>query len=255
METHQTEIDLTPQPPSLPGKGEQIVNQMKVERQGMTWLSALLAFFPTLVMLLVGGSFLAICISPSIWAISLLLFSLYGLPLLIYRIHSWFYPVLEGISYLQGKDYSPWWGSHQLQAIYVAFPALETILRVIPGAFSLWLRLWGSKVGAGVYWTPHLEIADRGLLEIGDRVIFGHQVGLYPHIIKPRKQDLMLYVKKIKIRDGVFLGAWNHLGPGVVVQAETYIPVFTHVYPNQTIDQSKVQTLLAKQQHQPSKLE
>ncbi|HEY9749754.1 MAG TPA: acyl transferase [Allocoleopsis sp.] len=230
-------------------------SQMKVERQGMTWLSTLLAFFPALVMLLAGSLFLLICISPSIWAVLLLLFSVYGLPLLIYRIHARFYPVLEGISYLQGEEYSPWWGSHQIQAIYIAFPALETLLRLIPGAFSFWLRLWGSKVGTGVYWTPHLEIADRGLLEIGDRVVFGHQVGLYPHIIKPRKQDLMLYVKKIKIGDGVFLGAWNHIGPGVAVQAGTYIPVFTHVYPNQTIDSTKIQTLLAKQQNQPTKLE
>jgi hypothetical protein len=230
-------------------------NQMKVERQGMTWLSTLLAFFPALMVLLAASSFLAICIFPRVWTVLWLLFSLYGLPLLIYRIHAHFYPVLEGISYLQGKGYSPWWGGHQIQAIYIAFPALETVLRLIPGAFSFWLRLWGSKIGTGVYWTPHLEIADRGLLEIGDRVIFGHQVGLYPHIIKPRKQDLMLYVKKIKIGDGVFLGAWNHIGPGVVVQPETYIPVFTHVYPNQTIDQSKVQALLANQPHQPSKLE
>nr|WP_315871114.1 acyl transferase [Trichocoleus desertorum] len=221
----------------------------------MTWLSTILACFPALVMFLAGGSFLSVCISPSIWTVLLLLFSLYGLPLLIYRIHARFYPVLEGISYLQGKVYSPWWGSHQIQAFYIAFPALETVLRLIPGLFSFWLRLWGSKVGTGVYWTPHLEIADRGLLEIGDRVIFGHQVGLYPHIIKPRKQDLMLYVKKIKIGDGVFLGAWNHIGPGVVVQSGTYIPVFTHVYPNQTIDSAKIQTLLAKQQSQPAKLE
>jgi hypothetical protein len=255
MDSNQSEIDITPQLPSLGGKGEQMSDQMKVERQGMTWLSTLLAFFPVLVMLLAGGFFLAICISPSIGTVLSLLFSLYGLPLLIYRIHAHFYSELEGVSYLQGKEYSHWWGSHQIQAIYVAFPALETVLRLIPGIFSFWLRLWGSKVGTGVYWTPHLEIADRGLLEIGDRVIFGHQVGLYPHIIKPRKQDLMLYVKKIKIENDVFLGAWNHIGPGVVVQAGTYIPVFTHVYPNQTIDTTKAQTLSVKQQSRPAKLE
>ncbi|HEY9862081.1 MAG TPA: hypothetical protein V6D16_21480 [Candidatus Obscuribacterales bacterium] len=254
MDINQSRIDLTPQPSSLTGKVEQIANHtLEVERQGMTWISTILACFSALIMLLAGVSFLAICIFPSAWTVLSLLFSLYGLPLLIYRIHARFYPVSEGISYLQGKEYSPWWGSHQIQSIYIAFPALETVLRLIPGAFSLWLRLWGSKVGTGVYWTPHLEIADRGLLEIGDRVIFGHQVGLYPHIIKPRKQDLMLYVKKIKIGDGVFLGAWNHIGPGVVVQSGTYIPVFTHVYPNQTIDPAKVQTLLAKQQSQPAK--
>ena len=91
MDTHQAEIDLTPQPPSLPGKGEQMSNQMRVKRQGMTWLSTILAFFPGLMMLLVGGSFLWVCLSPGIGAVLLLLFSLYGLPLLIYRIHARFY--------------------------------------------------------------------------------------------------------------------------------------------------------------------
>lgn len=201
----------------------------------MTLLSTFFAFFPTLVILLSGLAFLYCCLVPSPAGVSGLLFCLYGLPLLVYRLHQRFYPVQEGISYLRQPGYSPWWGSHQIQAIYIAFPALETLLRLIPGAFSLWLRLWGARVGRGVYWTPGLEIADRGLLEIGDRVVFGHRVGLYAHVIKPRRQDLLLYVKKIRIGSDVFVGAGTHMGPGVVVQAGTYLPVATHLYPNQEV--------------------
>ncbi|MEC4819445.1 MAG: acyl transferase, partial [Scytonema sp. PMC 1069.18] len=141
----------------------------------------------------------------------------------------------EGISYLCGQDYSPWWGSHQIQVIYITFPAIEAILRLIPGAFSLWLRLWGSQVGKGIYWTPHLEIADRGLLEIGDGVVFGHSIGLYSHIIKPKKQDLMLYVKKVKIGSNVFIGAGSHLGPGVLVEDEIFVPVNSYLFPNKAV--------------------
>lgn len=198
----------------------------------MTFLSVILSFFPAIIILIAVSSFLWVCFSPGIFSILTLLFSLYGLPLFVYRIHELFYPIKEGISYLGTKEYSPWWGSHQIQVIYIAFPALETLLRLIPGAFSIWLRLWGAKVGKSVYWTPQLEIADRGLVEIGDRVIFGHGIGIYSHIIKPRKNDLMLYVKKVKIGTNVFLGAWNHVGPGVAVEDETYVPVATHLYPN-----------------------
>jgi len=198
----------------------------------MTFLSVILSFFPAIIISLAVLSFLWVCFSPGIFSILTLLFSLYGLPLLVYRIHELFYPIKEGISYLGTKEYSPWWGSHQIQVIYIAFPALETLLRLIPGAFSIWLRLWGAKVGKSVYWTPQLEISDRGLIEIGDRVIFGHGIGIYSHIIKPRKNDLMLYVKKVKIGTNVFLGAWNHVGPGVAVEDETYVPVATHLYPN-----------------------
>ncbi|MBA3922390.1 MAG: acyl transferase [Nostocaceae cyanobacterium] len=201
----------------------------------MTLLSTILSLFPTLVILMALGSCFWICFCPGIIGIAGLCFSLYAFPVMVYRIHEHFYPVKEGISYL-GGNYSPWWGSHQIQVLYIAFPALETLLRLIPGAFSLWLRLWGAKVGQGVYWTPHLEIADRGLLEIGDRVVFGHKIGIYAHAIKPRKADLMLYVKKVKIGNNVFLGAGSHLGPGVVVEDGTYLPVASNIYPNQKVN-------------------
>ncbi|MGL5131432.1 MAG: acyl transferase, partial [Planktothrix sp.] len=160
----------------------------------MTLLSQILLLFPAIVLLFIGGSLIYFAHSPGIFSALTILFSLYGLPVFIYRLHQWIYPIKEGISYLQGKEYSPWWGSHQIQVIYIAIPALEAVLRLIPGVFSGWLRLWGAKIGQNVYWTPGLEIADRGLLEIGDRVVIGHRVGIYSHIIKPRKQNLMLYV-------------------------------------------------------------
>jgi hypothetical protein len=191
----------------------------------MTLLSRVLSFFPTLVMLMIFGTFLGICYHPGIISVSSLLFSIYILPLLIYRVHNHFFPVAEGISYLCGTEYSPWWGSHQIQSIYITFSVFEAILRLIPGAFSFWLRLWGSSVGKNVYWTPKLEIADRGLLEIGDNVVFGHGVGVYGHIIKPKKQNLLLYVKKIKIGNNVFVGAGNNIAPGVDINDNSYIPI------------------------------
>lgn len=213
---------------------EKSLEKEKLEspQTGMTFLSVIFSFFPAFIMLLAFTNFIWICIYPSIISVASLIFILYIFPLFIYKIHEYFYPIKEGISYLLGKTYSPWWGSHQIQVIYITFPALEAVLRLIPGAFSFWLRMWGAKVGKNVYWTPQLEIADRGLIEIGDNVVFGNGVGIYSHIIKPKKQDLMLFVKKVKIGNNVFLGAWNHMGPGVSIADDTYVPVFTHVYPN-----------------------
>ncbi|BAY89493.1 hypothetical protein NIES3275_14960 [Microchaete diplosiphon NIES-3275] len=202
----------------------------------MTFLSKILLFFPTLILILTGAAIVYLAYSPSIFSILAVLFTLYGLPVLIYRLHQWVYPVQEGISYLRGNSYSPWWGSHQIQVIYIAIPVLEAILRLIPGAFSFWLRLWGAKVGRDVYWTPGLEIADRGLIEIGDRVIMGHRITISSHIIKPRKQDLMLYVKKVKIGNDVFVGAGCVLVPGVAISDGTFVPAGTNIYPNQQVD-------------------
>jgi len=203
----------------------------------MTWLSRLLSLFPGLIIGFSGVSALWLSVA-STWTealvrLFLLCFILYGLPLLAYRLHSRFHPVTEGISYLQSSKYSPWWGSHQIQLIYIAFPALEALMRLIPGVFSFWLRMWGSDIGQQVYWAPGLEIADRGLLTVGDRAIIGHRVGLYAHVIKPKRQDLLLYIKRIHIGENAFIGSASRLGPGVAIAPNTSVPVATDLFPNQ----------------------
>ncbi|MGD1854067.1 MAG: acyltransferase [Leptolyngbyaceae cyanobacterium] len=202
----------------------------------MTRLSKLLAFFPSFT---VGGALVSlgygIC-HHSLGSVLLCILFIYGLPVVAYRLHSRIYPLKTGISYLQGNDYSPWWGSHQFQLIYIAFPVLETFLRLVPGLFSAWLRLWGASIGKQVYWTPKLEVADRGLLVIGNGVIFGHQVGLYSHIVKPRRDNLMLYVKPITIGDGSFIGAGSYIGPGAKIADGSCLAARSEVYPNTAID-------------------
>lgn len=209
----------------------------------MTFRSTILSFFPAVVMLVGCLSFLWICNSPGFFSVATFLFSLYGFPLLIHKIHCHFYPIKEGISYLKGQEYSPWWGSHQIQSIYITFGALESALRLIPGAFSFWLRLWGAKVGKNVYWTPTLEIADRSLIEIGDNVVFGQNCGILSHVIKPKKQDLMLYVKRVKIGSNVFIGAGSYLGPGVVIEDENFIVADSKLYPNTAINNKLESTI------------
>ncbi|MDB9314875.1 hypothetical protein PN462_17305 [Spirulina sp. CS-785/01] len=198
----------------------------------MTLLSLLLAWFPTLILLLTGLSLFWTVYSPSLYGVAAILFCLYGFPLLCHRIHNYFYPLESGISYLVGDTYSPWWGSHQFQRIYIALPVLESLLRLIPGLFSLWLRGWGAKVGKNVYWTPHIEISDRAFLDIGNNVIMGYNVQLYSHIIKPRKDNLMLYLKPIKIGNNVFVGAGSIFAPGSVVEDNTKLNIETRIYPN-----------------------
>lgn len=201
----------------------------------MTILSTILLFFPTLILLLTGSVIVYFIYFHNLFCIFAIFLFIYGLPLLVYHLHEKFFPIKQKVSYLIGKKYNPWWGSHQIQVIYIAIPVLESGLRLIPGVFSLWLRLWGSKIGKNVYWTPGLEIADRGLLEIGDNVVMGHRVGISSHVIKPRKQNLMLYVKKVKIGNHVFVGAASNIAPGVVINDGQFIAVNTILLPNQKV--------------------
>lgn len=205
----------------------------------MTLLSRVLSLFPAIALLLDLAAVGWFCARPSILSAIAIPLAIYGFPVIAYQLHQWRYPIKSGISYLQTDTYSPWWSSHQIQVIFIAIPALESILRLVPGLFSVWLRLWGAKIGAHVYWTPGLEIADRGLLEVGDRVVFGHQVGLYAHIIKPKKNDLMLYVKPIIIGNDVFIGAGSRISAGTVIADGTYVPAKTDVHPNHVLSNQR----------------
>lgn len=190
----------------------------------------LLTFFPALVIACAAACVVAAIVTRSpLWLLALL-FSIYGLPLLVFRAINLIRPLREGRSYLDGPRYSPWWGSHNIQRLYIAFPPLESLLQLIPGAFSLWLRLWGSRVGKRVYWTPRVEIADRSLLDIGDDVVFAHKVECYAHAIKPRRGRLILYVRRIRIGSRVFVGAGTRIGPGARVGSDTFVPILTDVY-------------------------
>jgi hypothetical protein len=201
----------------------------------MTALGVVMTLFPALVVALAAASGLWLIFAPGWRPIVAGIASLYVLPLVAYRLHALCFPLREGGTRLAGHGYSPWYGSHQLQAVYVALPLLETLLRLVPGAYSAWLRLWGSRVGRGVYWTPHVDIVDRGLVEIGDRVIFGHRSGVISHVIRPTKDNLLLYVARVRIGDGAFIGAGSYLGPGAVIEPRAMVPATKHVFPREKV--------------------
>lgn len=203
----------------------------------MNFLSRLVLLFTPSVVIIALGAFVWFCYSLNPWALLLFLGAIYGFPLIAYRLHQLAFPLKEGISYINNKEISHWWISSQLQSLYFTFPVLEALLRLIPGLFSFWLRLWGAKIGKGVYWTPQIAIADRGLIEVGDNVIFGNWVVLIPHVVKPRKGQLMLYIKKISIGERTFVGGSSRLAPGVKIEKESIIPANSDIYPNQKINQ------------------
>ena len=192
----------------------------------------LVTFFPALQL-----AFCAACVvlafrSP-LWLIVLPLV-IYALPLLVFRIVNVIRPLREGRSFLDGRRYSPWWGSHHLQRLFIGIPQLESLLQLIPGAFSVWLRLWGSRIGRRVHWTPRVEVADRSLLDVGDDVVVGHKFECYAHAIKASHGRLILYVKRIRIGSGAFIGAGVRMGPGARVEEQTFVPTLTDVYINDT---------------------
>ncbi len=201
----------------------------------MSLMGRAMSLYPTLILSLASGAVFWFAYRPSPLQPVALILILYVLPPITLRIHELFFPLRDGLSKLSDPKYSHWWGAHQIQVIYTALPQLEAVLRLIPGVYSAWLRLWGSRVGRKVYWTPNIEITDRGMVRIGDRVVFGHKCKLLGHAIKPKGGSVILYLRAIEIGNDVFIGAGSRLGPGAVIADGAYLPVLTDVHINKEI--------------------
>ena len=202
----------------------------------MSIFGKLITFFPALHGLLIVAATVAFIVEPIPLWFGAIFAATYVFPLLAFRLHELICPLEEGThSMVQG--YSPWYGTHMLQTMFIAFPRLETALRLIPGLFPIWLRLWGSKVGRNVYFTPHFELADRSLLDIGNNCVFGYNVKVASHVISPsRELGLKIYIRKVIIEDGGFVGATSRLAPGVIVKAGALVKATSDVYPDTVIE-------------------
>jgi hypothetical protein len=193
-----------------------------------------MAFFPLTHALLIVLNLVSGIICP--WALLMLPFSIYLFPLAVWRLHRLIWPLKSGLARFSRPDYSPWWGSYQIQNLFLLMPSLERLLHLVPGLFSAWLRAWGSEIGKQVFWTPHTLILDRSLLKFGDGIIVGHRCSFSSHVISlNRKGELLLYVKEIEFGANVFIGAGSDVGPGTVVAQGARLPMQSQLYPNQKV--------------------
>ncbi len=194
----------------------------------MTMLGRLACFFPIAHLSLILFAALMFVSHPGLATFLSILFSIYLLPPLLFRAYSLKYPSKSGRWVINNGQRCDWWIAHQLQMIYAAVPAFEAFLRLVPGLYSAWLRLWGSKVGKRVYWTPLVEIIDRHMLRIGDDVIFGHRVVCTSHVVSRKENgEFVLLLRCVRIGSGSFIGALSRLGPGVKIPAKSAIPYDT----------------------------
>ena len=202
----------------------------------MTLLGRIISFYSTFILGLCAATVLWFGWRPAPIQPIILVVILYLVPPLTFRLHRIFFPIKKSLTNLSDRKYSPWWGAHQIQLVYIAIPQLEAALRLAPGLYSAWLRLWGSKIGRRVYWTPNVEITDRHLLDIGDHVVCGHKCKFLGHAIKPSGQKMALYTRSIKVGNEVFIGAGSRIGPGAVIADGSFLPVLTDVHINQVVE-------------------
>lgn len=196
----------------------------------MTLKGKLAALFPFLFAIIAIGIFAQAVRSGEIFSWLQLVLWVYVMPPLLCRFHTFLLPLPDGFQDLAKKEYVPWWGCHQLQLPFIAVPALEAPLHFVPGLFSAWLRLWGSKIGKNVYWTPRVEILDRNLIDVGDGVLFGHLSAMCCHMVIEVEGRPSLMIKRIRIGDKAFVSTLCQLGPGSIVAAGEKMKPMTKRY-------------------------
>jgi len=113
-----------------------------------------------------------------------------------------------------------WWISLQLQVIFNRLHFLEEGLRLVPGLYSLWLRLWGARIGRLTYWASEVRVLDRGLIDLGDDVVFGAGVRINPHVMAREDagpEGMRLQLGVVKIGDRAVVGGYSLLTAGTEI--------------------------------------
>lgn len=191
----------------------------------MSLSGRLMAWFPALHMALIAVCLWGFVAGPSLVGAVAIVGVIYGLPPLFWRIYRGFWGQKRRVWVLNRRGRCDWWIAHQTQGLFAALPGLEALLRLVPGLYSFWLRLWGSKIGRGVYWTARVEILDRHNLTVGDGVVFGHRVIVTGHVIVKKRGGLMVLVERsTEIGAGCFIGADARIAPGVKLKPGTIVP-------------------------------
>lgn len=205
----------------------------------MSAANRLFSYFPLMMTAASFGALGVFAAWPSGWSALLLVFVLYLLPPMTLRIVYRWAPLKHGVLPCS-RGFCPWLASHHIQAFYDALPYLESLLRVIPGFYSAWLRMWGSRVGYGVEWPVRMDVLDRDLMEIGNRVVFAHEVELSAHVRrKTEDEGLRVLVRPPRIGSYAFVGAGARIGPGAVVPHNVSVPAMTVVDVNSTFGESR----------------
>jgi hypothetical protein len=126
----------------------------------------------------------------------------------------------EGKIAFGSKAFFAWWTLLQLQMIFCRLPALEELLRLVPGAYSAWLRLWGARIGRLTFWSPDTRILDRSYLEVGNDVVFGAAVRVNPHVFaKNSAGQFELLLGTVRIGDRAQIGGYSLLAAGAEIAA------------------------------------
>ena len=126
-----------------------------------------------------------------------------------------------------------WWCQYQVQLPFNRLPWCEELLRLLPGASSLWLALWGGRLSPLAHWGPGARATDRQWVRVQAGAVLGAGALLGTHAVLHADEGWVVLVGPVTIEAGAVVGARCVLGPGSSVAAGTMLPATRPLPPGQ----------------------
>jgi hypothetical protein len=150
---------------------------------------------------------------------------IYGLPPLLGRLLLLLRGRPAGTFTSRQPEYRTWWLLAQLQMPFNRLALLEELLRLLPGMYPLWLRLWGGRVSLIAFWSPGARVLDRWSIDIERGAVLGTRCLLAGHAVsRGAGEDYEIVLGAVRVEAGAVVGAGAMLGPGTVVAANEILP-------------------------------
>jgi hypothetical protein len=123
------------------------------------------------------------------------------------------------------RAFKVWWFLHQWQIVFDRLPWLEELLRLAPGLYALWLRMWGGRVSPLVYWGAGSLVVDRPLVVVEAGAIIGMGAALTGHLgVRGADGIYRVDIAAPYVGTGAIMGARSGLGPGSALAADRMLP-------------------------------
>ena len=131
------------------------------------------------------------------------------------------------------RAYKVWWFTYQWQVLFNRLPWLDEILRLVPGLYALWIRLWGGRVSLFSFWAPGALVVDRPLVVVEAGAVIGAGAGVSGHsgTLAP-DGSYRIDIGTAHVGRGAIMGvrsglAAGELAPGQMLPAGRMIKPFT----------------------------
>lgn len=197
----------------------------------LTWFMVAANYYSALY-LLVGGVAVFLAGPAPAARVAVALVWLYVVPPALARLILAARGAPVGRATADAPAYRTWWLLTQIQMVFNRVRLLEEVLRLIPGAYGLWLNLWGARVSLFAFWSPGVFVADRYLLRVGRGAVLGARCHVGGHIISATGGGgWELVVAPVTIEPGAVVGALAMVGPGCVIAAGETVPAGRRLAP------------------------